>query len=157
MQCIDDLKQPKSGCIFCEMLADGDDRERLGLYRGKTVFGVMNRYPYTNGHLLVVPYRHVGPLKDLQEDEYCELLKVTSQAVEIIGEKMSTDGFNCGFNLGQAAGAGIIEHIHMHVVPRWIGDTNFLPILSETRSMPEYLTETYDRLVDQFKAIGDRI
>ncbi len=153
MKFIEDLKKTKGVCIFCEAAQTGDDRERLILYRGNVAYILMNRYPYNNGHLLIVPYRHVPSLKELNATEYREMMELTSHSVEIMKDVMNAEGFNCGINIGRASGAGIVEHIHMHVVPRWVGDTNFLPILSGTRSMPEYLTETYDRLIDGFKKI----
>jgi ATP adenylyltransferase len=154
MQFIEDLRKEKGGCIFCEMTTPGDDRERLVLFRGKVSYVLMNRYPYNNGHLLIVPYRHLPSLKDLDAEEYQEIMELTSRSVDIMTDAMNAEGFNCGINLGRAAGAGITEHVHMHVVPRWVGDSNFLPILSGTRSMPEYLTQTYDRLAPGFQKIS---
>lgn len=151
MQFIDDLKNRKDGCIFCELALPGDDRERLVLYRGKLAFAVMNRYPYNNGHILITPYRHVATLRELDGAEQKEMMEQTGEAIEIITKAIEAEGFNCGINLGRAAGAGVLDHVHLHVVPRWVGDTNFLPVMSETRSMPEYLTATYDRLIGGFK------
>lgn len=157
MQFIEDLRNKKQNCIFCEMLEKGDDRERLILHRGETSYVMMNRFPYNNGHLLIVPNRHVAAIKDLNPKENEEMMRLTGQSIEIMTEMINAEGFNCGINLGKSAGAGIEDHLHMHVVPRWIGDTNFLPIMSDTRSMPEYLTDTYDRLIDGFKKIkGER-
>ena len=154
MQFIEDLKNRKDGCIFCEMALAGDDRKRLVLHRGKTCYVVMNRYPYNNGHLLVTPYRHVGVIKALTKEEHQEIMELTGASVEIMQTALEAEGINCGINLGKAAGAGIVDHFHMHVVPRWVGDTNFLPVMSETRSMPEYLENTYDRLIGGFKQIS---
>jgi ATP adenylyltransferase len=154
MQFIEELKNQKGGCIFCELALSGDDRERLILHRGNKVFTVMNRYPYNNGHVLITPYRHVATLKDLDSKEHEEMLRIAGHAVDIMSQLIEAEGFNCGINLGRAAGAGVLDHIHLHVVPRWIGDTNFLPVMSETRSMPEYLLNTYDRLIGGFKKIG---
>jgi len=154
MQFIEDLKNKKGGCIFCELALKGDDRERLVLHRGKTSFVVMNRFPYNNGHVLISPYRHVGGIKDLSKDEHQEMMELAGESVEVMTRAIEAEGFNCGINLGKAAGAGIVDHIHLHVVPRWVGDTNFLPVMSETRSMPEYLLSTYDRLIGGFKNVN---
>lgn len=153
MQFIEDLKNKKDGCIFCEMAQKGDDRKRLVLHRGKLSYVVMNRFPYNNGHLLITPYRHAGAIKDLTKDEHQEIMELTGTSVEIMQATLEAEGVNCGINLGKAAGAGIVDHFHMHVVPRWVGDTNFLPVMSDTRSMPEYLENTYDRLIGGFKKI----
>ena len=153
MQFIEDLKNRKDGCIFCELALPGDDRERFVLYRGKRVFTVMNRYPYNNGHLLITPYRHVSTLRELDGAEHQEMMEQTGEAIEIITRSIEAEGFNCGINLGRAAGAGVLDHVHLHVVPRWVGDTNFLPVMSDTRSMPEYLSATYDRLIGGFQKI----
>jgi ATP adenylyltransferase len=153
MQFIEDLKNRKGGCIFCELAMPGDDRERLILHRGEKAFVVMNRFPYNNGHVLITPYRHVAALKDLEGGERQEMMKLGGEAVEIMSKTIEAEGFNCGINLGRAGGAGVLDHVHLHVVPRWVGDTNFLPVMSETRSMPEYLLNTYDRLVGGFKKI----
>ncbi len=156
MKFIEDLRDSTQGCIFCELQHDGDDRERLVLSRLQHTFVVMNKYPYNNGHLLIVPYRHEGRLANLTGEENAELMYLNAQSVEILIEALGADGVNCGINVGKAAGAGITDHVHIHVVPRWNGDTNFLPIMSDTRSMPEYLTETYDRLVAGFKKLEQR-
>jgi len=153
MQFIEDLKRQKGGCIFCELAMPGDDRERLILYRGKKSFIVMNRFPYNNGHVLIAPYRHVATLKELEGAEHEEIMVLAGEAVEIMAQAIEAEGFNCGINLGRAGGAGVLDHVHLHVVPRWVGDTNFLPVMSETRSMPEYLLNTYDRLIGGFKKI----
>lgn len=153
MEFIEDLKLQKGGCIFCELTLKGDDRERLVLHRGKTAFVVMNRFPYNNGHLLISPYRHVATIKELKKEEHQEMLELAGESVEIMTRAIEAEGFNCGINLGRAGGAGILDHVHLHVVPRWVGDTNFLPVMSETRSMPEYLKNTYDRLIGGFKSI----
>ncbi|MFH1874949.1 MAG: HIT domain-containing protein [Pseudomonadota bacterium] len=150
MEFIKALREKKGECVFCVATQKQEDEQQFILFRGQNIFVMLNRYPYTNGHLLIMPYRHVAELKDLSAQEYQEMMSLTSQAVEIMKKELQADGFNCGFNLGRAAGAGIEDHIHMHVVPRWVGDTNFLPVLSKTRALPEYLSETYKRLVDKF-------
>ena len=153
MKFIEDLRENPQGCFLCEFTQAGDDRERLVLCRLAHAYVVMNRYPYNNGHLLIVPNRHLAKLVDLTDDEHRELSHLNAHAVEILADCLGAEGINCGINVGRAAGAGIIDHVHLHVVPRWNGDSNFLPVLSETRSMPEYLTDTYDRLIQRFKKL----
>lgn len=153
MQFIEELKSGKDNCFLCEYALPGDDRERLVLYRGKVSYVVMNRYPYNNGHVLISPYRHIGALKDLTKEEHQEMMGLAGESVDIMTRAIEAEGFNCGINLGRAAGAGLVDHVHLHVVPRWAGDTNFMPIMSGTRSMPEYLQNTYDRLVAGFSKI----
>ncbi len=144
-------------CIFCE-IQGGDDRDKLILCRGRYCFVVMNLYPYNNGHLMVVPYRHVGELSELSDDERSELLHLAGRAVDAVREAMRADGFNLGINLGRAAGAGVEGHIHLHVVPRWNGDTNFMPVIGETKVISESLEDTYDKIKSalQSKKEGDR-
>ncbi len=153
MQFIEDLRDNPGGCFLCEYAQAGDERERLVLCRLEHTYVVMNRYPYNNGHVLLVPKSHQGKLVDLTDDEHRELSYLNAQAVEILQEQLGAEGVNCGINIGRVAGAGIIDHVHLHVVPRWNGDNNFMPVLSETRSMPEYLENTYDKLVERFKKL----
>ncbi len=151
MQFIEELRDKSSGCIFCELVQQTDqDRDRLILHRGTTCYVLMNRFPYNNGHLMIIPYQHTGKLSDLSGEENAEMMALAAKSVAIMEERIEAEGFNCGFNIGKVAGAGIADHVHLHVVPRWCGDTNFLPILGDTRSMPEYLANTYDRLVEGF-------
>lgn len=154
MQFITELRERQGGCVFCELAQVGDDRERLILYHGKSCYILMNRFPYNNGHLMVIPYQHTGELSKLSAEEHAEMLRLGGVSVQILGERLEAEGFNCGFNLGKCAGAGIVDHVHLHIVPRWCGDTNFLPVISDTRSMPEYLTATYDRIKPGFDKIG---
>ncbi|HEY5621807.1 MAG TPA: HIT domain-containing protein [Pontiella sp.] len=144
------LSSKEDGCFLCRMIAEKNDRENLLLKRGKTCFVVMNRYPYTGGHLMVAPYRHLEHLKDLTAEERAELADLSIDAVEILKTALKPDGLNLGYNLGEAAGAGLKDHIHQHIVPRWTGDTNFMPVLSGTRVMPQALTELYDQLYPLF-------
>jgi ATP adenylyltransferase len=111
----------------------------------------MNRYPYSNGHLMVVPYEHLGDVGSMPTDLRSELLEVGGICTTVLEEALNAQGFNLGFNLGRAAGAGILDHVHLHVVPRWIGDTNFMPVLSDTKVLSEGLEDTYDRLYPVFK------
>ena len=144
------LGNKEEGCFLCRMFAEESDRDNLLLRRGKTCAVVMNRYPYTSGHLMVTPYRHVENLKDLTAEERIEMMDLTIETVEILKAELKPDGLNLGYNLGGAAGAGLKDHIHQHIVPRWIGDTNFMPVLSDTRVMPQALMEQYDVLYPLF-------
>jgi ATP adenylyltransferase len=139
-------------CIFCELL-DSDDDERVHvLYRGERIFVVLNAFPYNTGHLMVAPLRHLGELHDLEEAESTELMSVTSRAVDVLAEALAPHGFNLGINLGRVAGAGIPGHLHMHVVPRWGGDTNYMTVVGETKVLPETLEDTYAKLRPLFSA-----
>jgi ATP adenylyltransferase len=142
------------GCIFCDHLAEGDDESARILYRGERTFVILNAFPYNTGHLMVAPLRHLGDICDLDEDERAELMKVTSQSVAIIRDAMGAHGFNVGINLGIVAGAGIPGHIHMHVVPRWGGDTNFMPVVGDTKVLPEMIEQTDAKLRPAFAALG---
>jgi ATP adenylyltransferase len=139
-----------SGCIFCGPLAAGDD-ERAGiLARGPLAFALLNAFPYNTGHLMVAPLRHCGDLDALTADERAELMELTSRSVSLIREVMNADGFNVGANLGAVAGAGVPGHVHLHVVPRWGGDTNFMPVVGDTKVLPEMLAQTYAKLRPAF-------
>jgi ATP adenylyltransferase len=139
-------KPSASGNIFVELPARGDDKANLVLYRGETVFVILNAYPYTNGHLLIAPFRQTNDLPTMTDQELLEINQLVARSVKWISEVYKPDGFNIGVNLGKAAGAGIPEHIHWHVLPRWNGDTNFLTTVGDTRVMPESLEDSYDRL-----------
>ncbi|MDI6872904.1 HIT family protein [Candidatus Solincola sp.] len=143
-------------CIFCTKPAEGDDRSSLILQRGERCFIIMNLFPYNTGHLMVSPYRHVGELEDLDREELEELMRLTVLAVETIKEAMRPQGFNLGMNLGKVSGAGYDEHLHMHVVPRWQGDTNFMPVVAGTKVMPESLEENYSRLKEALERLLKR-
>lgn len=153
MEFIQELREKGSGCLFCEMGAAGDDRERMVLHRGKHCYTMLNRFPYNNGHIMIVPYKHTGDLLELSDEEHAEIMRMCAHSVKIMTESMDAEGFNCGFNIGAVAGAGIRDHIHLHVVPRWSGDSNFMPVISDTRTMPEYLEKTYDRLIGGYSKI----
>ena len=141
------------GCIFCLSEEATDDQARLVVARGKHSYVIMNRYPYSNGHLMVSPYRHLSDPAGLENDEVLEIhqMMVSSQAV--LGEVCAAQGFNVGWNIGRAAGAGIADHIHMHIVPRWGGDSNFMPILADVRVIPQHIEKTYALLAKAFSAI----
>jgi ATP adenylyltransferase len=140
-------------CIFCAHLASGDDAGAHILFRGKNVFVLLNAFPYNTGHLMVAPSRHVGELHDLDAGELGELMEVTSKSVDIIKEAMAPDGFNVGMNLGAVAGAGVPGHLHVHVVPRWGGDTNFMAVVGETKVLPEMIADTDAKLRPRFAAL----
>jgi len=135
-----------AGCVFCEALAGSDDRKNLVLHRGDRASLLLNAYPYAPGHLLAVVNRHVGELGDAAADELGGALQLVTRAVAILTAEYRAEGFNIGLNLGRAAGAGITDHLHVHVVPRWNGDTNSLAVLGDVRVIPEALEATYDRL-----------
>jgi ATP adenylyltransferase len=143
----------KGECIFCP----GDDRsrdeERLILYAGERSIVLMNRYPYINGHLLVAPVRHVAALDALTDHEKLDLISMVEKSVEILTKVMKPGGFNVGVNLGRAAGAGVEEHIHFHVVPRWNGDTNYMTVVGDVRVIPEHIQATYKKLAPLFKGV----
>ncbi len=139
-------------CVFCAAVAAGDDQSMLVLHRGEHAYVIMNRYPYNNGHIMVVPYDHVPRLTDLSSHVAAEIVQLTSRSQDIIQQTMNPHGFNLGMNQGSAAGAGIEEHLHMHLVPRWIGDTNFMPAIGETRVIPQDLHVTYALLKDGFSS-----
>jgi len=139
-----------SGCIFCDALARIAD-EPLVVRRGRTAFVILNKFPYNNGHLMVVPNRHVGRLADLSEPELSEFMSLVQSAERVMTGVYAPHGFNMGLNLGRAAGAGVLDHLHMHVVPRWNGDTNFMSVIGETRTLPEELPHTAARLREAFE------
>ena len=144
--------EKEDGCIFCDKPKEGDDKKNLILYKGESGFIIMNRYPYSNGHLMTVPYRHTSKLSDLGPTERLELMELTSKCIDILGI-LKADGFNIGMNLGRAGGAGIDDHLHFHIVPRWSGDTNFMPVIADVKVMPEYLEDTYETLSQEIKTL----
>ena len=137
-------------CVFCLPESTAWDREQLVLVRGKLCFVIMNRYPYTNGHLMVAPYRHVPDLTDLNEAEVVEMTALLQRTVRVLRDALGPDGFNIGLNLGSVAGAGIQDHLHMHVVPRWHGDTSFMTVCGQTRVVSEHLSVTREKLASLF-------
>jgi ATP adenylyltransferase len=138
--------QKESGCIFCVKPREDRDAENYVLYRGEFAFILLNLYPYNNGHLMVAPYRHIADLSLLSEEEQAEIMKLTTLACKLLKTACRPDGFNVGANLGQVAGAGIADHLHVHIVPRWNGDTNFMPVISDTKILPQSLADTYAAL-----------
>ncbi|ASJ10860.1 HIT family hydrolase [Thermococcus sp. P6] len=144
---IEYIRSPKhDGCIFCDFPKENRDRERLILYRGSYAFVIMNNYPYNPGHVMIAPYRHAGRWEDLTKEELLEIMELSQLMIRAIKKTMNPDGFNMGVNLGRVAGAGIDDHVHLHIVPRWNGDTNFMPVVADTKVIPESLDEAYEEL-----------
>lgn len=141
------------GCIFCEKPHQHRDVENYILWRGNAAFVMLNRYPYNNGHLMVVPQAHVASLTELSALQRAELFELTALGEQVLQQALRPDGFNIGMNLGTAAGAGIAEHLHMHVVPRWGGDTNYMTVVGEIRVIPQHLDQTYQLLMPYFQAL----
>jgi ATP adenylyltransferase len=140
----------RRGCLFCRLRRERRDEENLILLRGRLGFVVMNRYPYNNGHLMAVPNRHVASPERLKPEEWQELLTLLQRSLRALRLQMRPDGFNVGLNLGRVAGAGVAEHMHVHVVPRWLGDVNYMPILAGTKVISEHIEESYRRLRRRF-------
>ncbi|SRR5437867_1886920 len=149
------VAEKPGGCIFCEAAASKDDDESLVVYRGRRVFVLLNRYPYTNGHIMVSPYAHEARLSDSDEETLRELVATVARGERILCDAYSTDGLNIGVNLGSAAGAGVSDHYHVHLVPRWKGDTNFMTVVGDVRVVPEELSVARRRLAPLFAA-GER-
>ena len=142
-------------CPFChrkKQKSTADDKEALILSRGNTCFTVLNKFPYANGHLMIVPYDHIDDLQKLPQKTTEEMMVLTQQAAGHLQSVFHAEGLNIGMNVGRAAGAGIPGHIHMHIVPRWMGDTNFMPVIGDVRVLPEYVEKTYDRLIGAFQS-----
>ncbi|MCP3178185.1 MAG: HIT domain-containing protein [Desulfuromonadales bacterium] len=138
------------GCVLCLDEDRANDRQRLVLYRGEHCFIMMNKFPYTNGHLMVSPFRHTCCLENLTDTEALEMHQLVVMARGVLLDCFSPQGFNIGMNLGQIAGAGIADHLHMHIVPRWSGDTNFMPVFADVRVIPQHIQATYEKLVVHF-------
>lgn len=144
---IEQVREDGTKCIFVDLPAQENDRKNLILHRGKTAFVILNAYPYTNGHLMIAPYKHTQNLDDLDDEELLETGRLIRACVSWLSKAFRPEGFNIGMNLGKAAGAGIEDHLHWHVVPRWAGDTNYMPVVGEVRVLPQSLDESYDRLM----------
>ena len=132
-------------CIFCRA-ASAEDEQGLLVHRGKQAFVLLNKFPYSSGHLMVAPYRHVADFIELEDGEALEIHRLAGQGMAALAETFSPQGYNLGWNIGRIAGAGVVAHVHLHVVPRWAGDTNFMPVLADVKVMPEHLTETRRKL-----------
>ncbi|MBI1855424.1 MAG: HIT domain-containing protein [Chloroflexi bacterium] len=141
----------EDGCIFCNLPAKKDGPENLIVQRGKLAYVILNRYPYTSGHVMVVPFMHKPNLEELDAATRSEMMELTSRATTVLSAVYKTIAFNIGANIGEAAGAGVKEHVHIHIVPRWVGDTNFMSSLAETRVLPELLEDTWKRLSEGFQ------
>lgn len=144
-----------AGCLFCVQRATDDPRAALVLARPRNAIIMLNRYPYANAHLMVAPERHAADLEALSDGEYTDLSACVRRAAAILRDEFHPEGLNIGINLGRAAGAGIADHLHWHLVPRWVGDVNFMPMIGQTRVMPEYLEQLWDRLRPRFAAWED--
>jgi ATP adenylyltransferase len=134
-------------CIFCDKAREDNDRDNLIIYRGKTAFVLLNLYPYNNGHLMIAPFIHTAKLADLTRECTSEIMDLVKDCEAALHGAYAPHGYNIGMNLGQIAGAGIADHLHLHVVPRWSGDTNFMPVISETKVLPDSLLGSYDKIL----------
>jgi len=141
----------EDGCIFCRATSLPDSAENLIAFRGTHAFVIVNRFPYTSGHLMVVPFVHKATLEELDQATRAEIMELTSRCMTVLRSVYAPQAFNLGANIGEAAGAGVKEHVHFHIVPRWLGDTNFMSSLARTRVLPETLDDTYDRLKAAFQ------
>ena len=151
MEYLERDKTKRDGCVFCKKLADkSSDRENLVLFRAEYAFVLMNLYPYTNGHLLICSNEHVDTFEKLNDQSLAQIMFLAKKSMEVINSVMSPDGYNFGSNVGKAGGAGIAEHIHFHVVPRWEGDTNFMPVVGQSKVIMDGLFDTYDQLKLKF-------
>ncbi|MBO1224857.1 MAG: HIT domain-containing protein [Candidatus Scalindua sediminis] len=144
------MSKKEENCFFCTAIKDNQDRKNLVLYRGKECFCILNKYPYNSGHLMVAPKMHKDDLSKLSDSEMLELLTLTRDVKDILTKKLKPEGFNLGINFGKVAGAGVEGHIHLHLVPRWKGDTNFMPVIAETKVIPQSLEDLYLELKDYF-------
>ncbi len=147
------LSEKPRECPFCRAVEAGDDRACHIVYRGEHCFVILNKYPYNNGHLMILPYRHVAELHEMTPEERREMMELLELCVRVLRQSSRPDGFNVGLNLGEAAGAGVQCHIHVHVVPRWHGDTNYMTVVNGVRVIPELLDETWERLKPIFDAL----
>jgi len=150
MKYVNDNNHPES-CIFCTAPASADGPENLIIHRGLKAYAILNRFPYTSGHLMIVPFEHEPSIEDLTPDARAEMMELVNSAIQTLRKVYTPQGFNVGINLGSAAGAGIAEHVHIHIVPRWVGDTNFMSTVGETRVLPEELEITRQKLADVWK------
>ncbi len=144
------MSKKEENCFFCKAVKENQDHKNLVLYRGKECFCILNKYPYNNGHLMVAPTLHKDDLSKLSSSEMLEFMTLTRDMKGILSKKMNPDGFNLGINLGKVAGAGVEGHIHLHIVPRWKGDTNFMPVVSDTKVISQSLHDLYIELKDYF-------
>jgi len=153
MEYIEQFGAPKDGCIFCEKPREDADAANYLVYRGQRNFIILNAFPYNNGHLMVIPYQHTADFTELPAETLQEMMALAKLAIRALQCVMRPDGFNMGMNLGRPAGAGIAEHLHLHIVPRWQGDTNFMPVIGNTRVLPESLERTWQKVHEAFQVI----
>jgi ATP adenylyltransferase len=137
----------QEGCIFCRA-AESEDEAGLVVHRGAHAFVLLNRFPYASGHLMAAPYRHAGEFSELDDDEAVEIHRLAGRGMAALAQLYEAQAFNLGWNLGRMAGAGVVDHVHLHVVPRWLGDTNFMPVLADVKVLPEHLLETRRKLAE---------
>jgi len=156
MAYIEQDQQKEPGCIFCPRIARHNDREDLILWRSELASVFINRFPYNNGHLMVVPNRHLAEFCDLTEPEIIETHHLIYLCLCALKKAMNPAGYNLGLNLGKTAGAGVLDHLHWHIVPRWEGDTNFMPVIADTKVMPEHLSSTYQKLQKAFQEVSKK-
>ena len=142
---LDDNKN--EDCLFCRMFNEEKDNENHVLFRTKHAFAVMNKYPYNNGHLMIAPVKHAANIEDLETDEIADIMFSVQKSVKLLKKTMNPHGFNIGLNLGEVAGAGVLDHLHYHIVPRWNGDSNFMPVISNTKIIPQALDDLYKTLI----------
>jgi ATP adenylyltransferase len=147
------LCEKHPGCFLCRTAKETQDRKNLILLRGQKCFVILNRYPYNNGHVMVAPFRHVGNLEDLKDNESSELLKISQLCIRAIKSGLKSQAINLGMNLGKVSGAGVEDHLHLHIVPRWLGDTNFMPIIGETKIISVGLSSTYRVLKEELEKL----
>jgi len=141
----------RTGCIFCEKSASSEDRKNLVVLRAEKCFAMLNLFPYSSGHLMIAPYEHTGTIESLDAETLSEMMSVAKTCMKATREAFSNEGFNIGINIARIAGAGITDHVHMHVVPRWAGDANFMPVVSETRVLPLSLDGVWERLTETLR------
>lgn len=155
MKYIKDEHSKVEGCVFCQKINESDDKENLIIHRANHVFTIMNLYPYNNGHLMIVPNRHTKDFESLTDEENSEINLLLKKCTKAMTKSMNAQGFNIGINIGQIAGAGIAEHLHWHIVPRWEADTNFMPVITDTRVIPQALEDTYILLKNAIEEINE--
>ena len=147
-------KEKTGDCIFCDKPLAGDDRAAYIVHRGAHAYVMLNAFPYNNGHIMVVPYAHIADLEELPPETIHEMMDLAQLATRALKSSFTPDGLNLGFNLGAAAGAGSKDHLHLHLVPRWVGDTNFMPVVGDVRVIPESLEQTFGKLTEAFATLG---
>jgi ATP adenylyltransferase len=151
MEYIIESRESDEGCIFCEKPKEEKDEKNLIVYRSKLCFVMLNKYPYNNGHLMIVPYLHESDLTKIPDDIVMEMQRTIKKSIQAVTNTMLPHGINIGINIGRTAGAGIDDHLHYHLVPRWDGDTNFMPIIGETKVVSEALADSWKKLFDEFR------